>query len=52
MSLIKTKLLDTALVSYQNFLNDRDPPENLKISEFKAPKRLPKSKKHRLSESR
>ena len=44
MSLIKTRLLDTALTSYQNFSSDWDPPENLIPSEFKTFKRLPKTK--------
>ena len=43
MSLIKTRLLDTALTSNQNFSSDREPPENL-TSEFKALKRLSKNK--------
>ena len=44
MSLIKDRLLDTALTSYQNFSSDRNPPENLTPSEFKALKRLSKNK--------
>ena len=44
MSLIKARLLDTALTSYQNFSSDKNPPENLTTSEFKALKRLPKNK--------
>ena len=44
MSLIKARLLDTALTSYQNFSSDRDPPENLTHSEFKALKHLSKNK--------
>ena len=44
MSVIKARLLDTALTSYQNFSRDREPPENLTSSEFKALKRLPKNK--------
>ena len=44
MSLIKARLLDTALTSYQNFSSDKDPPENLTPSEFKALKRLSKNK--------
>ena len=44
MSLIKTRLLDTALISYQNFSSDRDPPENLTSSEFEALKSLSKNK--------
>ena len=43
MSLIKARLLDTALTSYQNFSSDQDPPENLTPSEFKALKRLSKN---------
>ena len=41
---IKVRLLDTALTSYQNFSSDREPPENLTSSEFKALKRLSKNK--------
>ena len=48
MSLIKARLLDTALTSYQNFSSDKDPPENLTPSEFKA---LVKKTKYRNSES-
>ena len=44
MSLIKTRLLDTALISYQNVSSNRDPPEFLTSSEFKALKRLSKNK--------
>ena len=44
MSLIKARLLDTALTSYQNFSSDKDPPENLTPSEFKALKSLSKNK--------
>ena len=44
MSLIKARLLDTALTSYQDFSSDREPPENLTSSEFKALKRLSKNK--------
>ena len=44
MSLIKARLLDTVLTFYQNFSSDRDPPENLTSSEFKALKRLSKNK--------
>ena len=44
MSLIKARLLDTALTSYQNFSSDQEPPENLISSEFKALKRLSKNK--------
>ena len=44
MSLIKARLLDTALTSYQNFSSDQDPPENLTHSEFKALKRSSKNK--------
>ena len=44
MSLIKTRLLDTALTSYQNFFSDQDTPENLTLSEFEALKRLSKNK--------
>ena len=44
MSLIKARLLDTPLTSYQNFSSDREPPENITSSEFKALKRLSKNK--------
>ena len=44
MSVIKARLLDTALTSYQNFSRDREPPENLTSSEFKALKCLSKNK--------
>ena len=44
MSLIKARLLDTALTPYQNFSSDKDPPENVTPSEFKALKRLSKNK--------
>ena len=44
MSLIKARLLDAALISYQNFPSDQNPPENLTLSEFKALKRLSKNK--------
>ena len=40
MSLIKARLLDTALTSYQNFSSDRDPPENLKPSKVCQKKRF------------
>ena len=44
MSVIKARLLDTALTSYQNFYRDQEPPENLTSSEFKALKCLSKNK--------
>ena len=44
MSVIKARLLDTALTSYQNFSNDQEPPGNLTSSEIKAFKRLSKNK--------
>ena len=44
MSLIKTRLLDAALTSYQNFSSDRDRPENLSSSESKTLKSLSKNK--------
>ena len=44
MSVIKARLLDTALTSYQNFSRHRELPENLTSSEFKALKRLSKNK--------
>ena len=43
MSVIKTRLLDTVLTSYQNFSSDWEPPENI-TSEFKALKCLSKNK--------
>ena len=43
MSLIKARLLDIALLSYQNFFSDRHLPENL-TPEFKALKHLSKNK--------
>ena len=43
MSLIKARMLDTALTSYQNFSSDRKPSENLTFSEFKALKHLSKN---------
>ena len=45
MSLIKARLLDTALTSYQNVSSDQDPPENLTPSEFRALKCFSKNKK-------
>ena len=44
MFLIKARLPDTALTSNQNFSSDRDPPENITPSEFKALKPLSKNK--------
>ena len=44
MSLIKVRLVDTALTSYQNFSIDKNPPENVTPSEFKVLKRLSKNK--------
>ena len=44
MSVIKARLLDTALTSYQNFSRDREPSENLTSSEFKALQHLSKNK--------
>ena len=43
MSLIKARLLDAALTPYQNFSSDRDQPENLTPSEFKALTHLAKN---------
>ena len=40
MSVIKARLLETALTSYQNISSKREPPENLTSSEFKALKCL------------
>ena len=51
MSLIKARLLDTAVTSYQNFSSDQKPSENLTFSEFKGLKHL-KKQIHRNSESR
>ena len=44
MSVIKDRLLKTALTSYQNISSDPEPPENLRSSEFKALKPLSKNK--------
>ena len=44
MYLIKARLLDIGLTSYQNFSSDRNPPENLTPSEFRALKHLSKNK--------
>ena len=48
MSLIKARLFDTALSSYQKFSSDRDLPENIIPFEFKALKHLTKTKNHHL----
>ena len=40
MSVINDRLLETAPTSYKNISSDREPPENLTSSEFKALKRL------------
>ena len=42
--LIKARLLDTALSSYESFSRDQSPSENLTASEFKALRRLSKNK--------
>ena len=44
LSLIKARLLDTALSSYESFSRDQSPSENLTESEFKALKHLSKNK--------
>ena len=45
MALLKTRLLDTAVTSYQKFSGEQDPPENLTSSQFKALNRLLKNPK-------
>ena len=44
LSLIKARLLDTALSSYESFSRDQSPSENLAESEFKALRYLSKNK--------
>ena len=44
LSLIKARLLDTALSSYKSFSRDQSPSENLTESEFKALRHLSKNK--------
>ena len=44
MTVIKDRVLETALTSYQNISSDPDAAENLISSEFKAPKHLSKNK--------
>ena len=44
LSLMKARLLDTALTPYQSFSSDRGPPENSSASEFKALRHLLKNK--------
>ena len=44
LSLIKARLLDTALSSYESFSRDQSPTENLTASEFKALSHLSKNK--------
>ena len=44
ISLIKARLLDRALTSYQNFSIVRDPPDNPTTSEFKPLKHMVKNK--------
>ena len=44
LSLMKDRLLDTALSSYEIFTSDRSPSENLTASEFKALRHLSKNK--------
>ena len=43
-SLLKSRLLDTALASYESFSSDQSPFENLTGSEFKALRHLSKNK--------
>ena len=45
MALLKTRLLDTAVPSYQKFSGEQDPPENPTSSQFKALNRLSKNPK-------
>ena len=44
LSLIKARLLDTVLPSYESFSRDQSPSENLAASEFKALRHLSKNK--------
>ena len=44
MTVIKDRVLETALTSYQNISSDPDAAENLISSEFKALKHLSKNK--------
>ena len=44
MSLIKARLLDTVLPSYESFSRDQSPSENLTASQFKALRHLSKNK--------
>ena len=44
LSLMKARLLDTALSSYESFSSDQSPSENLTASEFKALRHLSKNK--------
>ena len=44
ISVIKARMLDTALTSYRNFSSDRLPFKNLTSSEFEALKRISKNK--------
>lgn len=44
MFLVKARLLDIAIISNQGFSNDKNLSEKLVTSEFKALKRLSKSK--------
>ena len=44
LSLIKARLLDTTLSSYETFSRDQSPSENLTASEFKALRHLSKNK--------
>ena len=44
LSVIKARLLDTALSSYESFFRDQSPSENVTASEFKALRHLSKNK--------
>ena len=44
LSLMKARLLDTALSSYESFSSDQSPSQNLTASELKALRQLPKNK--------
>ena len=44
LSLIKARLLDTVLPSYESFSRDQSPSENLTASQFKALRHLSKNK--------
>ena len=44
LPLIKARLLDTVLPSYESFSRDQSPSENLTVSQFKALRQLSKNK--------